>query len=99
MANTPRSELVTMTQDAPGTGPRGAASPDEIAFGHSKRKQCGTPARMRQVARTLLELESRAHEAAGWKPTAAELERAQVAGAMLQREADRWDAEGLIDCT
>jgi hypothetical protein len=54
---------------------------------------------MRQVARTLLELESRAHEAAGWKPTAAELERAQAAGAMLQREADRWDAEGLIDCT
>lgn len=54
---------------------------------------------MREVSRTLLALESRAHEAAGWKPTGAELEKAERAGRMLSREADRWDAEGLIDCT
>lgn len=98
MATKPRSELVTMTQSVPAFS-GGAATPDEIAFGHSKRAACKTPARMREVALTLLALESRAHEAAGWKPTAAELERAQRSGAMLLREAQRWEAEGLIDCT
>lgn len=100
MATKPRSELVTMTQSVPeGTGPTGAATPDEIAYGHSKRAACGTPARMRQVGRTLLDLETRGHEAAGWKPTPSELERAKRAGTMLLREAGRWEAERWIDST
>lgn len=95
MAKQPRSEQVTMTQSVPEIGPRGVATPAEIAWGHAKRAECGTPARMREVARTLLGIGPGSRV----RLTASEAEQAELAGQVLQREADRWDAEGLIDCT
>jgi hypothetical protein len=97
MATKPRSVFGTMTQSVPELGPRGTATTAEIEWGHSKRAECGSPERMREVSRTLLDCETT--PPAWLKATATELARVLAAARMLEREADRWEAERLIDCT
>jgi hypothetical protein len=93
MAKRSRGANGTMTQSVPGFGPRGTASADEVAWGHSKRAECGSVARMREVSRTLL------GPCSTLNLSASEAEEVTRAGRMLGREADRWEAEGTIDCT
>lgn len=83
-----------MTQSATLTG-RGPATPEEISWGRRMREHYRTPARMRDAAQVLKH------------PTPKELRKlGAVEGpswgeqaALLEREAQRWESEGLIDCT
>lgn len=84
-----------MTQSATTRGRGAAATPSEIALGRETRKHYRTPAHMRAAAGVLRNPDPAELKRLGAKPNAGWLEQAEL----LEREAGRWESEGLIDCT
>lgn len=97
MAKTPRSKKPPMTQDAPPQFfARGVVvTSAELARGREVRRHYRSPAHMREAAAVLRHPDPRELERLGlalgsrWTATADELER----------EADRWASESVIDST
>ena len=72
-----------------------SATPSEIEAGRALRTHYRTPAHMREVAGVLRAPNPSELKRLGINPKADWSETAWL----LEREAQRWESEGLIDCT